>query len=73
MTETTRHTERIDEMSTLQLGNALSAVWGEIRCPNGCFDPYPVTAQHISAAMHLPRCEECDAYHVIEWMAEDDA
>lgn len=59
--------ERIDELGVMQVGEAVEAEWSEIRCPNGCYEPYEVTSKHIRAAAELPRCEECDSFHVVEW------
>lgn len=65
-------TERIDEIGVLQAFAAIEAEWGEIRCPNGCYAPYDVTSDNMRAAARLPRCEECESFHVVEWREEED-
>lgn len=59
--------KRIDELTVFQGHDAIETEESEIRCPNGCYEPYEVTTQNLRAAATLARCEECDSLHVVEW------
>jgi len=64
-------TVSIDSLTVAQAHEAVESEGGEIRCPNGCYDPYALTHEHIRAAQHLPQCEACGAYHEIAWGETD--